>query len=72
MLIRLEIPYNSQEALDMAGKLMSFISTTAREASLELGKIKGSFPAFKRSRWDNEGYAAMRNATTTTIAPQAA
>jgi len=69
MLIRLEIPYNSQEALDMAGKLMSFISTTAREASLELGKIKGSFPAFKRSRWDNEGYAAMRNATTTTIAP---
>lgn len=69
LLIILGIPYNSQEALDMASKIMSFISQTAREASVELGKNRGSFPAFQGSKWDREGYPAMRNATTTTIAP---
>lgn len=69
LLIKLKIPYNSPEALDVAGELMSYISKTAREASVELGKIRGSFPAFKGSKWDREGYPTMRNATTTTIAP---
>lgn len=69
LLIKLKIPYNSPEALDVADKLMSYISKTAREASVELGKIRGSFPAFKGSVWDRKGYTAMRNATTTTIAP---
>lgn len=69
LLIMLRIPYNSPEAVDIAGKIMNFISTTAREASVELGEIRGSFPAFEGSKWDKEGYSAMRNATTTTIAP---
>lgn len=69
MLIMLQIPYNSEEARDMAEKIMSFIATIARKASIELGKIRGSFPAFKGSKWDKEGYSAMRNATTTTVAP---
>ncbi len=69
LLIMMGIPYNSQKALDMAVKIMSFISRTARAASVELGKNRGSFPAFKGSKWDLEGYPAMRNATTTTIAP---
>lgn len=69
LLIMLGIPYNSQEALKMSVKIMSFISQTARAASVELGKNRGSFPAFKGSKWDVEGYPAMRNATTTTIAP---
>ncbi|MEN6330298.1 MAG: adenosylcobalamin-dependent ribonucleoside-diphosphate reductase [Methanobacteriaceae archaeon] len=69
LLIMLGIPYNSQEALDMASKIMSFISQTAREASVELGKNRGSFPAFQGSKWDRESYPAMRNAATTTIAP---
>ena len=69
LLIMLGIPYNSQEAVDIALKIMSFISQTARAASVELGKNRGSFPAFKGSKWDWEGYPAMRNATTTTIAP---
>ncbi|MCE5214231.1 MAG: adenosylcobalamin-dependent ribonucleoside-diphosphate reductase [Methanobacterium sp.] len=69
MLIKLKIPYNSPEALDVADEIMSFISKKAREVSEELGKIRGSFPAFKGSKWDKEGYNYMRNATTTTIAP---
>ncbi|WP_209625977.1 adenosylcobalamin-dependent ribonucleoside-diphosphate reductase [Methanobacterium petrolearium] len=69
LLILLGIPYNSQEALDIARKIAKFISETARESSVELGEIKGSFPAFNKSKWDKKGYSAMRNATTTTIAP---
>lgn len=69
LLIKLGIPYNSWEALQVAEKIIKFISQMAREASVELGKNKGSFPAFKGSKWDREGYPAMRNATTTTIAP---
>ena len=46
MLIMLKIPYNSRKALNMAEKLMNFISETARKTSVELGKGRGSFPAF--------------------------
>ncbi len=69
LLIMLKIPYNSGKALDIAEKLMSFISETARETSVELGKSRGSFPSFEGSKWDREGFLAMRNATTTTVAP---
>ncbi len=68
MLIQLRIPYNSEEALQMAEKIMKFIQHEARMASVELGKQRGSFPNFKGSVWDGK-YPAMRNATVTTIAP---
>ena len=69
MLIILGIPYNSQDALDTAEKVMEFITHHARIASAELGKWRGSFPNFKGSVHDKEGYSTMRNATVTTIAP---
>jgi ribonucleoside-diphosphate reductase alpha chain len=69
MLIMLGIPYDSQEALDTAEKIMKFINFHGINASSELGKLKGSFPNFKVSIWDKKGYSAMRNATITTIAP---
>lgn len=68
MLIKLEIPYNSETALNIAEKIMKFITETAREKSVELGEERGSFPNFEKSIWKNE-YSAMRNATVTTIAP---
>lgn len=69
MLIMLKIPYNSQGALDMAEKIMEFINFHAKEASAEIGKIRGSFPNFKGSKQDKECFSAIRNATVTTIAP---
>ncbi|MDK2782217.1 MAG: ribonucleoside-diphosphate reductase alpha chain [Archaeoglobi archaeon] len=67
MLIQMEIPYESQEALRTAEKLMKFISERAREASRELAYERGSFPNFEISTLKH--YGAMRNATVTTIAP---
>jgi ribonucleoside-diphosphate reductase alpha chain len=68
LLIRLGIPYNDPEALEIGEKVMKFIQENGRNASRELGLKRGSFPNFERStlrgRWD-----AMRNATVTTIAP---
>ena len=69
MLIMLNVPYDSQEAIKIAEELMSFIETNSRGVSAELGRLRGSFPDFNGSIWDVEGYDAMRNATITTIAP---
>jgi len=64
-LIRLGIPYESEEALRFAGRLMGSIEAVARERSGELGAEKGSFPAIGGSVHSGD----MRNATVTTIAP---
>jgi ribonucleoside-diphosphate reductase alpha chain len=69
MLYRLEIPYNSQQAVDTARDVMGFIKTEADKASEVLGVARGSFPMFAQSIYKDQGIAAMRNATVTTIAP---
>jgi ribonucleoside-diphosphate reductase alpha chain len=70
LLIRLNIPYNSDEAVALAEKTMAFILQEATHKSLELGKTKGAFPAFKGSIYDKkEGALRLRNATLTTVAP---
>lgn len=69
MLIMLGIPYDSEEALILARKVMKFIRDKAREESANLAEKKGVFPNFHRSIYDSEGMPRVRNATTTTIAP---
>jgi ribonucleoside-diphosphate reductase alpha chain len=67
MLFQLGVPYDSEEALALGEELMRFIQEKANEASLELARERGVFPAWKGSRYDPE--APYRNATRTTVAP---
>jgi ribonucleoside-diphosphate reductase alpha chain len=69
MLISLGIPYNSEEAIEMAGQIMSFIQKETKAASAELARRRGNFPYYPGSIYDSQDTPHMRNATTTTIAP---
>jgi ribonucleoside-diphosphate reductase alpha chain len=69
LLIALNIPYNSQQALDLAAEVMKFITEKARDESVRLGEQRGSFPEFKDSIWPKRGYKTLRNGTVTCIAP---
>jgi ribonucleoside-diphosphate reductase alpha chain len=69
MLIKLGIPYDSKQAVQQAEKVMAFISREARNASADLAKKRGNFPAYKGSIFDNAKTPTMRNATVTTVAP---
>jgi len=68
MLCKLEIPYNSDKAIDLAKKIMQFIQDESRKASMELAERKGVFPYYDKSIYRDMGIK-VRNATTTTIAP---
>ncbi len=69
LLFRLQIPYNSQEALNLAEKMMHFIQFEALSASKVLADERGPFPAFADSTYAEHNQGPFRNATTTTIAP---
>ncbi len=68
LLIQLDIPYDSDDALHIADQLMGFVRRQAHEASHRLAQERGPFPAHKGSPLEAEG-PPRRNATVTTIAP---
>jgi ribonucleoside-diphosphate reductase alpha chain len=69
MLIKMGVPYDSEEAVDAGARLMQFVTDTARSASVDLARERGSFPNFERSVWRRKGCDRLRNATVTSIAP---
>ncbi len=68
MLYKMGVRYDSEEAYEIGGGVMKFITGEARKMSHELGRARGSFPGFKESTWTKK-YDSMRNATVTSIAP---
>jgi len=68
LLIQLGIPYDTDEAIQIADQLMGFIRSHAHRASHQLAEERGPFPAYKGSRLEDAGLR-RRNATVTTIAP---
>jgi len=52
MLIKLGIPYDSEEGLYLASSISEFINYHSKLASVDLAKERGAFPAFKGSIYD--------------------
>jgi ribonucleoside-diphosphate reductase alpha chain len=68
LLLRLGIPYRSEQAVMLSAKLMGFIAREARRESSALAEARGVFPSWSHSRFAAEGLS-VRNATVTSIAP---
>ena len=73
LLIQLGMRYDSKEALEMADQVMACIQDRAHQASSELARKRGVFPAWHGSIYSRSGRHGearpMRNSAPTTIAP---
>jgi ribonucleoside-diphosphate reductase alpha chain len=67
-LIRLGVPYGSEEAIGWADRLMAFIAAEARRASGRLAEQRGVFPNWERSVYARTG-ERVRNAARLSVAP---
>ena len=68
MLIRLGIPYDSDEGVAMGKRLMRFIKNESDKASMALGKERGPFSEWPGSPLEKKGNP-LRNACRLTVAP---
>jgi ribonucleoside-diphosphate reductase alpha chain len=81
LLIRVGIPYDSEEAIELARTVMGFVDEEAKIASEKLAEVRGTFPAWQDSIWGPARTAAtvagervrpmrkLRNCNITTVAP---
>jgi len=74
LLFQLGIRYDSDAAIELAGRVMSFIQERADAASIALAEERGVFPAWHGSIYDpasgdKRGGPRYRNSTRTTVAP---
>jgi len=67
LLFELGVPYDSEEALSLAGEVMRFIGEKGHDESARLAEERGPFPNWPRSIYQDE--RPLRNSTVTTIAP---
>ncbi|BBX74955.1 vitamin B12-dependent ribonucleoside-diphosphate reductase [Mycobacterium shinjukuense] len=67
LLATLGIPYDSEQAVRLAGQIMRRIQQQAHTVSRRLAADRGAFPAFAESRLARSG--PRRNAQVTSVAP---
>ena len=68
-LVRMNIPYDSPEALETANELGGFIKRIAWDESANLARERGPFPEYERSALKERGFPPVRNSSVVTIAP---
>src|SRR5215207_4172583 len=82
MLVRLGIPYDSPEGVEMGRKVMEFLDVESKKESERLATERGPFPEWARSIWGPDATCArdaqgerirptqmLRNCNVTTVAP---
>ncbi len=82
VLVRLGIPYDSEEGVELGRKVMEFLDVESKKESERLAKERGAFPEWERSIWGPDETCArdamgkrirpmqmLRNCNVTTIAP---
>jgi ribonucleoside-diphosphate reductase alpha chain len=82
LLVRLGIPYNSDEGVALGRKMMEFIDEESKVASEKLATQRGTFAEWERSIWGSDATCArnargerirpmrkLRNCNLTTVAP---
>jgi ribonucleoside-diphosphate reductase alpha chain len=82
LLVRVGVPYNSDEGIAVARKLMYFIDEESKRASERLAETRGVFAEWERSIWGPDETCArdvrgrrirpmrrLRNCNVTTVAP---
>ncbi len=69
MLIKMDVSYDSGEAVALGEKVMGYIDAEAKAASRKLAVERGAFPNFEGSVYDTTESGPIPNATVTTIAP---
>src|SRR5690242_19827738 len=82
LLVRLGIPYDSDEGVALGRRLMEFVDEEAKAASEKLAEQRGVFPEWERSIWGPDATCArgpkrervrpmrrLRNCNLTTVAP---
>jgi ribonucleoside-diphosphate reductase alpha chain len=82
MLVRLAIPYDSPEGVEMGRKVMEFLDSESKRESERLANERGPFPEWARSIWGPDETCArdangqrvrpmqmLRNCNVTTVAP---
>ncbi|MGH7675087.1 MAG: vitamin B12-dependent ribonucleotide reductase [Gemmatimonadales bacterium] len=82
LLVRLGIPYSSDEAVALGRRLMAFVDEESKKASERLAERRGPFPEWERSIWGPDATCArgpggervrpmrrLRNCNLTTVAP---
>jgi ribonucleoside-diphosphate reductase alpha chain len=82
LLVRLGVPYDSTEGVELGRKLMQFVDEESKRASEHLAERRGPFPEWARSIWGPDATCArdaqgrrirperrLRNCNLTTVAP---
>ena len=68
-LVRLGLPYDSEDALNLADKLGAFLNSTAWDESAKIAEERGPFPQYENSALKEWGMPPVRNSSVITIAP---